>query len=198
MTKEWTGCSNNKKGKRKTLLLASAKWCCFFFPPLPPIFFNRNFDFFLKKISQKLEKLVKSTLRKKKIQKISNFFVKKWQSFARKKNTSAKSGYWQIIFVILHWDLYYEAIPRHFTIWDLFNSPPLSLELIIYRVGLKEGELILELNCGWILIHPKLNPNFATSLKLKVIYCSSNEVLQASSGIEKPKITWSLIWRVHV
>ncbi len=32
----------------------------------------------------------------------------------------------------------------------------------------KEGELILELSCGWIFIHPKLNPNFTTSLKLKV------------------------------
>ncbi len=100
--------------------------------------------------------------------------------------------------MILHWDLYYEAIPRHFTIWGLFNAPP-SLSWTNNLQGrFKEGELILELRCGWIFIHPKRNRNFATSLKLKLIYCSWNEVLQASSGIEKPKITWSLIWRVHV
>jgi len=67
----------------------------FFFSPLsPPYLLIKILKFFWKKNSKKLEKLVKSTLRKKKIQKISNFFVKKWQSFARKKNTSAaKSGY---------------------------------------------------------------------------------------------------------
>jgi len=119
--------------------------------------------FFWKKISKKLEKLVKSTLRKKKIQKISNFFVKKWQSFARKKNTSAaKSGYWHIIFVIFHC--------HSKTFYHLgFVQLPTSLSWTNNLQGrFKEGELILGLSCGWIFVHPKLNPNFATSLKLKV------------------------------